>query len=51
MMQPNWKFARDLVLIRMIELLYADNWFRENPDALPEGAELDTAALASDISQ
>ncbi len=51
MMQPNWKFARDLVLIRMIERLYTDNWFGDNPDALPEGSELDTMALASDISQ
>ncbi len=51
MMQPNWKFARDLVLIRIIERLHIDNWFGDNPDALPEGAELDTATLASDTSQ
>ncbi len=49
MMQPNWRFARDLVLIRMIERLHGDSWFGDNPDALPEGAELDTTTLASDI--
>lgn len=49
MMQANWKFARDLVLIRMIEWLYAHNWFGDNPDALPDGTELDTTTLESDI--
>jgi CRISPR-associated protein Cst1 len=51
MMQHNWKFARDLVLIRIIERLHTDNWFGDNPDALPEGAELDTTALDSDTSK
>lgn len=35
--KSNWTLARDLVLIRMIEQLYAgDNWFRQNEDAFPE---------------
>ena len=45
MMQPNWKFARDLVLIRMIEWLYEHNWFGDNLDALPDSTELDTTTL------
>ena len=31
---PNWKLARDLVLIRLIEQL--KDWLRNNTDALPE---------------
>lgn len=38
--KSNWTLARDLVLIRMIEQLYAgDNWFRQNEDAFPETNE------------
>jgi CRISPR-associated protein Cst1 len=36
MMRPDWRFARDLVLIRMIERLYEDGWIGRHPDALPE---------------
>ena len=42
-MRPDWKFARDLVLIRMIESLHASNWLEQNLDALPDNQELDTA--------
>lgn len=31
-----WKLARDLVLIRMIERLHQLGWFNKNADALPE---------------
>ncbi len=41
----DWKFARDLVYIRMIELLYVkDNWLRENSDALPDEQDMDNAS-------
>ncbi len=40
--KSNWWLSRDLVLIRMIEQLYAgDNWFRQNEDAFPEQTEQD----------
>lgn len=32
----DWRLARDLVLIRMIEDLYARGWFSTNPDALTD---------------
>jgi CRISPR-associated protein Cst1 len=47
MMQPNWKFARDLVLIRMIERLYELHWFSDHPDALPDSRDIDTTTLDS----
>lgn len=31
-----WKLARDLVLIRMIERLHQLGWFNKNADVLPE---------------
>ncbi|GAB4505463.1 MAG: CRISPR-associated protein Cst1 [Anaerolineales bacterium] len=34
--RSDWRLARDLVLIRMIERLHALNWFGQNPDALTE---------------
>jgi CRISPR-associated protein Cst1 len=34
--RTDWKFARDLVLIRMVEQLYTLGWLGKNPDALPE---------------
>lgn len=34
--RPDWRLARDLVLIRMIERLYSLEWFAAHPDALPE---------------
>lgn len=43
-LRPDWRLARDLVLIRLIERLYEAGWFQTNQDALPE--ETDTAALA-----
>jgi CRISPR-associated protein Cst1 len=32
----DWRFARDLVLIRMVERLHTVGWLSKNPDALPE---------------
>lgn len=34
LMRPDWRLARDLVLIRMVEQL--KDWIANNPDALPE---------------
>ena len=34
--RSDWRLARDLVLIRMVERLYALNWFGKNPDALTD---------------
>jgi CRISPR-associated protein Cst1 len=34
--RPDWRLARDLVLIRMIEQLYAQGWLGAHRDALPE---------------
>lgn len=42
--QPDWRLARDLVLIRMIERLYQTGWLGQNPDTLTELAVEDTAA-------
>lgn len=35
----DWRLARDLVLIRMTEQLYANGWLGTNQDALPEEEE------------
>jgi len=35
----DWRLARDLVLIRMVEQLHANGWLGANEDALPEPAE------------
>lgn len=32
----DWRLARDLVLLRMVEQLYKHGWFNKNPDALGE---------------
>lgn len=40
--RSDWQFARDLVLIRMIEQLYHKGWLGAHPDALP--AETEEAA-------
>lgn len=32
----DWRLARDLVLIRMVEQLYAKGWFGIHPEAIPE---------------
>lgn len=34
--RPDWRLARDLLLIRMVERLYAVGWFGKNPDALTD---------------
>ena len=51
MMAPNWKFARDLVLLRMIETLYKSGWFGNNPDAFPNDTEIETTTLESEMQQ
>jgi len=42
---PDWRLARDLVLIRMVEQLYQQGWLGSNTDAIPEA---DTAETESD---
>ncbi|MGB9803122.1 hypothetical protein, partial [Desulfofundulus sp.] len=37
--RPDWRLARDLVLIRMIEQLYNLGWLGKNIDALPEARD------------
>jgi CRISPR-associated protein Cst1 len=39
---PDWRLARDLVLIRMVECLYKQGWLGSNADILPESAEDET---------
>jgi CRISPR-associated protein Cst1 len=51
MMSPNWKFARDLVLIRMVEQLYQRDWFGTNPDALPDSTDIDTEDIEAATQQ
>ena len=34
-----WRLARDLVLIRMVERLYENGWLGGNIDALPDDSE------------
>ena len=43
--RSDWRFARDLVLIRMIEQLHVQGWLGKNADAIPETTE-ETAAAA-----
>jgi len=38
--RPDWRLARDLVLIRMVEQLHTLKWLGENLEALPETEEL-----------
>lgn len=40
--RPDWRLARDLVLIRMVERLYEQGWLGSNVDAIPEPAEEET---------
>lgn len=35
----DWRLARDLVLIRMVEQLYKNGWLGSNQDAIPEVEE------------
>lgn len=37
--RTDWKLARDLVLIRMVERLYELEWLGKNVDAIPDEAE------------
>lgn len=41
----HWKLARDLVLIRMVEQLYANGWLRANIDAVPDNRQEDEPEL------
>ncbi len=41
----DWKFARDLAYIRMIEALHANGWLGKNPDALPDEQDMDYTSL------
>ena len=42
--RPDWRLARDLVLIRMIEKLYEQGWLSKNVDAIPEMSEVEESA-------
>jgi CRISPR-associated protein Cst1 len=45
-MRPDWRLARDLVLMRMIDQL--KDWLAQNPDAIPETeAEREPVAVAA----
>jgi CRISPR-associated protein Cst1 len=39
-MRPDWRFARDLVLIRMVESLYTNGWIGKHPDLLPDDTDI-----------
>ena len=43
--QTDWRLARDLVLIRMIEQLYQRGWFQSNAEVLVETVEETTEEL------
>lgn len=36
---PDWRLARDLVLIRMVEKLYQQGWLGRHPEVIPEVPE------------
>ena len=42
--RSDWRLARDLVLIRMVEQLYQLGWIGKNPDAIPEVPDEETTA-------
>lgn len=44
----NWRLARDLVLIRMIERLYDLKWIEKHTDALPESND---ASMKEDLAE
>jgi CRISPR-associated protein Cst1 len=44
--RADWRLARDLVLIRMVEQLYANGWLGANQDALPEATTEETPEQA-----
>jgi len=39
MAAPDWRLARDLVLIRMVEQLYQQGWLGSHPEVIPEVSE------------
>jgi CRISPR-associated protein Cst1 len=41
--RPDWRLARDLVLIRIVERLYGQGWLGNNVDVIPETAEEEEA--------
>ncbi|MBA3534910.1 MAG: type I-B CRISPR-associated protein Cas8b1/Cst1 [Ardenticatenales bacterium] len=41
--RPDWRLARDLVLIRMVEQLHQRGWLGKNADAIPETDDQDAA--------
>ena len=41
--RSDWRLARDLVLIRMVEELYRLGWLGSNPDAMPEDLDEETS--------
>ena len=42
--RPDWRLARDLVLIRMVERLYELGWLGQNVDVIPETVDQPEAA-------
>lgn len=44
LMRPDWRLARDLVVIRMVEQLHKEGWLGRNPDAVPDLSEQSDAA-------
>ncbi len=48
-MRTDWSFVRDLILIRMIERLHANQYFSKHPSALPDDADI--AITLSDSEQ
>jgi CRISPR-associated protein Cst1 len=44
--RPDWRFARDLVLIRMVERLHESGWLRHNDDVVAETVEAASAEEA-----
>jgi len=41
--RSDWRLARDLVLIRMVEQLYQQEWLGKHPEAIPEVSEEESA--------
>ena len=39
MARSDWRLARDLVLIRVIEQLFQQGWLGSHPEAIPEVSE------------
>lgn len=45
----DWSLARDLLLIRVIEQLYAYGWFARNPEVLAEETEREEKSLGEEL--